>query len=85
MHRNNILNKQIQFKSHIPLEHITKHTHNNDLSNNSAISKDRMDSIPRGTSGEARNEQKLVQAVRLKFVPKISVLHIHIHIINHYL
>ena len=43
-HKNDILNKQTQFKSHILFEHITLHTHNIDLSNDGAVTKNKTDS-----------------------------------------
>ena len=49
MYRNNILNEQIQFKSHILLECIKQHTRNNDHLNNSAVTKSRVDSASSGS------------------------------------
>ena len=45
-HKNYILNEQTKLKSHVLCEHIPPHTHNIDLSNDSADAKNKTNSTP---------------------------------------
>ena len=48
-HKNDILNEQTEFKSHILFELITPHTHNIDLSKDGAVAKNKTESAPSGS------------------------------------